>query len=551
MYIYFDVNGNLKEMVQEPVREGSVKSNFLYVYIKGTKDDNTYKLPTKWTNGKVNFNLLDSSVNLNPSGSYPMTKLTGNDCIQIPFDNKRDLYDFEYGYKYEVWSVELPTAVMSVTGVVTATIYLYNDNEQLALDRISFNVQASAGIQFDNTMTQSQYSYLYNKYENLEYDISDNQMTFTVIKDTLTNINNRALSSFESNLVTVGTYQAYKITKDDEVLDEELASQYMKHMTGSSFLPKYNYEYPKNTLFVLFDGTVLKPQFDAINGLLLYPMSLPFALKDWVGTNYVPYTGATKDVNLGEYKLNTSEISANGIKSTRSILPVPPDTTPTLIHAFWTGNEISFVKNDEEEYLGTLSFPLSETNDTDVIATQKQVAKYYPVTIEASADLETPYKYNFSLLNLYNETLSTASVTLASEEVTADLEAYVDNAVGTLETELDGRLDTLEAKHVYEHNITVSGSSASYEVEVKFVIVNSSATEINTQSLLATALSGNPRGCSGYYKDKTYSHMWVLCKIVRDDATRVAVTYIDLDNQTTSNIVIGSASVSDTVTQLF
>ena len=157
MYIYFDVNGNLKEIVQVPVREGSIAHNKIYIYVEGTD----YHLPVAYTNAKINFKLLDTDENLNPNGgnSVAMTKVSN---IQIPYDNKRDLYFFKYGIKYEMWMVNLPETVTSVNGVVTTTAYLYNITEQFPLNTFNFNVESSVGVTLDSTMTQAQYSYLYN-----------------------------------------------------------------------------------------------------------------------------------------------------------------------------------------------------------------------------------------------------------------------------------------------------------------------------------------------------------------------------------------------------
>lgn len=172
MYLYFDVNGNLKEMVQIPVREGSELVNTIYIYVESgaTEPQNkTYHLPTFYTNAKINFELLNGDTNLNPEGSYAMEKVT---IDGIPFNNNRDLYFFKYGYKYEMWSFTLVSPVTAVTGIVSATAYLFKDlddddeydnNEpQLPLNTFNFNVEASVGIKIDSTLTQSQYSYLYN-----------------------------------------------------------------------------------------------------------------------------------------------------------------------------------------------------------------------------------------------------------------------------------------------------------------------------------------------------------------------------------------------------
>lgn len=173
MYVYFDVNGNLKEIVNLPVREGSVKANTIYIYIEPVNNpqpvNNIFSLPQRFTNAKINFK-DDGGNNINPNGgnSVPMVKLTGDNAVQIPTDPKKDIYFFKYGFKYEMWSVELPSTVTSVNGLVSATAYLYNSTAQLALNTFSFNVEASVGVKPDRTMSEAQYSYLYNKISSIQ-----------------------------------------------------------------------------------------------------------------------------------------------------------------------------------------------------------------------------------------------------------------------------------------------------------------------------------------------------------------------------------------------
>ena len=130
-----------------------------------------------------------------------------------------------------------------------------------------------------------------------------------IIKDTLTNINGRVLSSYESNLITISGYQCYKITYGGETLTENRARSYLEAMCGSSFLPTYNYNIPKNTYLLTFDGLMLKPQFDYTNGLVLYLMQ-SIATKKWVeDKNYVTYT-ATNDLDMDEYDItDVNELS--------------------------------------------------------------------------------------------------------------------------------------------------------------------------------------------------------------------------------------------------
>lgn len=170
MYLYFDINGNLLEIVQASVREGSVKANKIYVFVCPSVDtvtDGIHILPTAYTSAKVNFASLDgTNLNGNGGSSLAMTKLSGSNAVQIPYDKKRDLKFFKYGEKYEMWYIELPASVTATSGVVSASVFLYNVSTQLALNVINFNIESSVVVTPDSTITQSQYSYLYNLISN-------------------------------------------------------------------------------------------------------------------------------------------------------------------------------------------------------------------------------------------------------------------------------------------------------------------------------------------------------------------------------------------------
>ncbi|MBQ6447134.1 MAG: hypothetical protein IJJ10_06680 [Bacillus sp. (in: Bacteria)] len=63
--------------------------------------------------------------------------------------------------------------------------------------------------------------------------------------------------------------------KNNAVLTEEEAADYMEYQAGSRYVPKYNYEKPLNSLFIFTtDQSVWKPQYDSTNGLLLYAMGV-------------------------------------------------------------------------------------------------------------------------------------------------------------------------------------------------------------------------------------------------------------------------------------
>lgn len=106
------------------------------------------------------------------------------------------------------------------------------------------------------------------------------QATSTVIIDALHNLNGRAMTRYTENahFGDFGQYRIIQILRSGNPLDFEEAKNYMRAMTGSSFVPVYNYYRPQNSLFVMANGTFWKPQWDSTNGLLLYGIPNPYEL---------------------------------------------------------------------------------------------------------------------------------------------------------------------------------------------------------------------------------------------------------------------------------
>lgn len=86
------------------------------------------------------------------------------------------------------------------------------------------------------------------------------QVTLSVITDELTNLNGKVLSNYTSTDGTKTihgvTYTIKTIKYGSTKVTEVQAKNYMEYMTGSVFLPVYNYEKPSNTFFVMADWTV-------------------------------------------------------------------------------------------------------------------------------------------------------------------------------------------------------------------------------------------------------------------------------------------------------
>ena len=80
---------------------------------------------------------------------------------------------------------------------------------------------------------------------------------------------------------TIMGYQCWVITYDNNSLapaeSRYLVERYMKYMSGSEFVPEYNYQYPQTVLFMFTTGTmagsIWKPQWDSTYGLVLWKVS--------------------------------------------------------------------------------------------------------------------------------------------------------------------------------------------------------------------------------------------------------------------------------------
>lgn len=120
----------------------------------------------------------------------------------------------------------------------------------------------------------------------LQSDAPSYQSTSVVVSNAVTNINGRVFQNYTATLVTSGNYVYYQIYKNDSIVtNKNTAKEYMHYMTGSYFVPEYHYDFPKQTLFVFADRSIWKPQFNETDGLRLYRVSTPLALKSEVDTS--------------------------------------------------------------------------------------------------------------------------------------------------------------------------------------------------------------------------------------------------------------------------
>ena len=141
------------------------------------------------------------------------------------------------------------------------------------------------------------------------------QTTLSIIQNATTNINGRALTNYSSvDIVVSDIYPAKKLFYNGSRLSREQAENYMEFMTGSKYLPVYNFEKPRNSLFVMPDLTLWKPQYDENNGLILFKFSTEVQVKLVSGVNIKTING-NSILGSGDLSTDPAIISNNDIDS--------------------------------------------------------------------------------------------------------------------------------------------------------------------------------------------------------------------------------------------
>ena len=94
-----------------------------------------------------------------------------------------------------------------------------------------------------------------------------------IIQDAITNLNGYQvpINNLHSVDFTSGNHTGLKLLKNtSDILTKNDAKTYMYCMCGTKYVPEYDQNVCKNSLFLLPNGTVYKPQYDTTNGLVLW-----------------------------------------------------------------------------------------------------------------------------------------------------------------------------------------------------------------------------------------------------------------------------------------
>lgn len=151
-YIYFDINGRLREYVTTPKRKGSENVDTLCVYWEG--NDGTVVMPSQCF-----IEYGHESIHAGP--------LTANKISRtiIPFERERDLKFFQYGKTYQFMCFDLPTAVSSTSGFWHSSVSIHDrlsNNVVQVLGDITFEIEESSIVPSGN-LDLSQYNYILDK----------------------------------------------------------------------------------------------------------------------------------------------------------------------------------------------------------------------------------------------------------------------------------------------------------------------------------------------------------------------------------------------------
>ena len=468
---------------------GSSNVNELHFYTRdiGGVNNLSWVAIVKLPNGKILYQLLtdihyDSEINeyyvsFNLSQFYTQLKgdiyISLNGClgqVEIETDEETNISTIEG---------EIDSRTVVATGAVKFTInyapqrpigYSFDlDQYQTIIQALAnktniistFQIVADISAETLANYEDGQVFYdiatkrFYKKSENTYVDynfVANNQANVSIIVDPLTNVNGRVFVHYTSELIDVGGFPVFKIKYDGANVTEEQAREYMAYMTGSSFLPKYNYDRPANTYFLMPNGLLLKPQYDSTNGLLLFILP-QLAMKSYVDENFVPFTGATKDVNLGNRKL-IAEHLYKGSESTNNELA----TKGELDSAIDTIKRNSYINVDLSTYPTLQSFLASEGEEGYIYL--------YPIDTSESPTFESGY-YQYIWENNQWQDLGTTKIDLSDyytkQQADNLLNGKVDktnNAMKLYGTNGSGNQDTINYGSSTNNNYIVQRDSA-------------------------------------------------------------------------------------------
>lgn len=184
MYLYFDNNGILKEIVDDvATRKGNNEVNRLYIYVDGITPKTEWITYQTSDDVKSNETLIETTI----------TKT-------IPYDRNRDLKYFKNFQEYLFYVATIPSSVLTVSGLTKASVRVaLQDDSLMTLGLIIFTIEESVVLQ-DSFITESQYQYLLNIISNFE------ELNNTGVIGISTQIINGAVAPYDQGRIVLSTY---------------------------------------------------------------------------------------------------------------------------------------------------------------------------------------------------------------------------------------------------------------------------------------------------------------------------------------------------------
>ncbi len=184
MYLYFDNNGILKEIVDDvATRKGNNEVNKIYIYVDGLTPK------TEW----ITYQTSDGKQSNETLIETTITKT-------IPYDRNRDLTYFKNFQEYLFYVATIPSSVLTVSGLTKASVRVaLQDDSLMTLGLIIFTIEESVVLQ-DSFITESQYQYLLNIISNFE------ELNNTGVIGISTQIINGAFAPYDQGRIVLSTY---------------------------------------------------------------------------------------------------------------------------------------------------------------------------------------------------------------------------------------------------------------------------------------------------------------------------------------------------------
>lgn len=214
MYLYFDSNGVLKEIINDkPFRQGNVDVNKIYIYVENTE------INSLW----IKYKNIDGTEA--PDTGWYQLEYDEPTEMQIPYNPRRDLKYFKYYTDYPMYEVPLEGddaewSALNYAGTVALTMRI-DGTDTLGL--VVFNVEESVEGNYiapDEYISLAQFNYLLSKFSGIDYNVYDSELN----KDSINAVQNKVLykSIVERNLGGSGPVDILKRNGKSVILNADV-----------------------------------------------------------------------------------------------------------------------------------------------------------------------------------------------------------------------------------------------------------------------------------------------------------------------------------------